>query len=141
MNESSGAVRLAAETTDIDVPSAIDLREGEESDIKAAAVIEIELGGLLDQRLVVDGGPEVIAADGSAADDPLLDRQRDGVGQAFFREDASNAGRHPIAKIGDASGEQLKTGAASDDGAQIKIGGRDEEQSAPEFRRYSPGCI
>ena len=84
---------------------------------QAAAVIEIELRGLLDERLVVDGGPKVIAADGGPADDPLLDRQRDGVGQAFFREYASNAGRHPVAKIGDASGEELKRGAASDNGA------------------------
>ena len=78
MNESSGTVRLAGETTDVDVPTAIDLREGKERDIKAAAVIEIELRRLLDERLVVDGGPEVIAADRRAADDPLLDRQRDG---------------------------------------------------------------
>ena len=117
MNESSGTVRLAGKTTDVDVPSAIDLREGEECDVKAAAVIEVELRGLLDERLVVDSGPEVIAADRSASDDSLLDRQRDGVGQAFFHEDASNTGRHPVAKIGDTTGEELKTGAAGDDGA------------------------
>ena len=113
----SGTVRLAGETTDVDVPGTIDLRKGEECDIKATAVIEVELEGLFDERLVVDGGSEVIAADRSASDDFLLDRERDGVGQAFFREDASNASRHPIAKVGDASREQLKTGAASDDGA------------------------
>ena len=53
IDETARADDLVAEAADIDVARLVDLGEGQKGEIEAAAVVEIELVGLIDHRLIV----------------------------------------------------------------------------------------
>ena len=58
------------------LPCGVDLRQAEEGEVEAAAVVEVELVGLVDDRLRVGRGAEVEPAGRHAADHAGLGGQR-----------------------------------------------------------------
>ena len=62
VDEAADADDLVAEPADVDVARRIDLGEGQEGEIEPAAVIEVELVGLVDHGVVVLRGAGVGAA-------------------------------------------------------------------------------
>ena len=71
IDEAAEADDTVAETADIDVAQGVDLGEGEKGEIEPAAIIEIELIGLVDHCRVAGRGASVDAHSGGT-----VDRQR-----------------------------------------------------------------
>ena len=93
----------------------IGLREAQKRDVEAAAVVEIELVGLVDHRLCVDRCAKIHAARGYAADHAGFCGERDEIGDLFFVGDGGDAFGHTNAEIDDAVGFEFERGAARDD--------------------------
>ena len=72
VDEAADADDPVAEAADVDVAFGVDLGEREEREIETAAIVEIELRGLLDHRGEVLPAARVAARDRRAADDALL---------------------------------------------------------------------
>ena len=68
VDEAAGAGKLGTEFADVEIARAVDLGKAEKCRIETAAIIEIELIGLVDHRLGVDRGAEIDAARRDAAD-------------------------------------------------------------------------
>ena len=51
VDEAAGAGQPRAELADVEVAFAVGLRQAEERDVQPAAVVEVELVGLVDDRL------------------------------------------------------------------------------------------
>src|SRR5450631_1580606 len=115
--------QAAAEPADVDVSRAITLGHTEASHVEAAAVVEVELLALVDHRIHVDAGPEVVAGGGDAADYAGLHRKGQQMRNVFFIGDGGHPLRHADTEVDDAVGRQLEGGASSDDLALIE-GGR-----------------
>src|ERR1700712_1175524 len=79
VDEAARARELGAELADVEIAVAIRLRETQERNVEAAAVVEIELVGLIDDRLRVGRGAEVQAARRNAADHAGLGRHREEI--------------------------------------------------------------
>ena len=88
----------------------VDLGEGEKCKIQAAAVVEIELIGLIDHGLIVSPSARLVAGCRCAADEPLLVGEHDIVNRILLRSQRGNAGRYPRAEITNSAAEQLETG-------------------------------
>ena len=76
VDEAARAGEPRTEARDVEVAVPVDLGEAEEGAVEPAAVVEVELIGLVDDGLGIDGGAEVEAGGGHAADDAGLGRQR-----------------------------------------------------------------
>ena len=59
VDEAAGARQPGAELADVDAALAVGLRHAEEGHVEPAAVVEVELRRLIDQRLDVAGGAEI----------------------------------------------------------------------------------
>ena len=104
VDEAAGAREPRPELRHVEVALAVGLREPEERDIEPAAVVEVELVGLVDDRLRVGRRAEVETARRNAADDAGLGGQRQQVDDPFLRRDARHALGHADAEIDDAVG-------------------------------------
>ena len=114
VDEASGASEARPEFRDVERAGLIGLREAEKRDVEAAAVVEIELVGLVDHRLRVDRRAKIHAARGYAADHAGLCGERDEIGDLFFVGDGGDAFGHADAEIDDAVGFEFERGAARD---------------------------
>jgi hypothetical protein len=119
------------------LPSAVGLGQAEEGDVEPAAVVEIELAGLVDDGLGIDGRAEIEPAGRHAADHAGFGGQREQVDDLFLGRDAGDAFRHADAEIDDVVGGQLHRRAAGDDlalviaiGASADIGTRISPEKA-----------
>ena len=117
------------------LPSTIDLRQSEKGDVETAAVVEVELVGLIDHRLRVDRGAEIEPARRNAADHARLRGQRDQVDDLLLIGDCRDALRHADAEIDHAVGLELEGGAAGDDLALAERHRRKRAGAARGFRR------
>ena len=97
----------------------IDLGEAEEGAVEPAAIVEVELIGLVDDSLRIDRGAEVEAGGRHAADHAGLGRQREQIGDALFRCHGGDAFRHADAEIDDGVGLELQRRAPGDDLALV----------------------
>ena len=61
VDEAADADDLVGEAADVDVAVAVDLGEGQEREVEPAAVVEVELVGLVDHRVVVLRGAGIAA--------------------------------------------------------------------------------
>ena len=86
------------------LPCAVGLRQAEEGDVEPAAVVEVELVRLVDDRLGVHRGAEVEAAGRDAADDAGLGGQREQVDDPLLGGDGGDALGHADAEVDDAVG-------------------------------------
>jgi hypothetical protein len=108
IDEAAGAGELGPELANIEIPVRVDLRETQEGDVKSAAVIEIELIRLVDNRLRVYCGAEVQTARRDAADNSRLGCQCNEVDDLLFISDGSDRFGHADAEIDDAVRLQLE---------------------------------
>ena len=115
VDEAAGAGELRPELADVEIAVAVGLGEAEEGHVEPAAVVEVELVGLVDHRLGVGRRAEVDAARRHAADHAGLGGQRDEVDDLLLVGDGGDALGHADAEIDDAVGLQLERGAAGDD--------------------------
>ena len=77
VDEAADADDLVGEAADVDAPRRIDLDEGQEGEVEPAAVVEVELVGLVDHRVVVLRGAGVGPGQRRAADEALLVGEHD----------------------------------------------------------------
>src|SRR4030095_7358735 len=66
VDEAAGAGKAWGALRDVDVALGVGLRQAEEGDVEAAAVVEVELVGLVDDRLGVDRPAQARGARGGA---------------------------------------------------------------------------
>ena len=121
VDEAAGTREPSAELRDIDVALRIGLRQAEKGDVESAPVVEVELVGLVDHRLGIDGGAEVQAPGRHAADDTRLGGQRHQVGDLLFGSDRGYAFWHADAEVDHAVGAQFERCTARDDLAQAEF--------------------
>jgi hypothetical protein len=77
----------------------VGLRQPEDGDVQPAAVVEVELVGLVDDGLRIHRRAEIQPARRNAADHTRLGRQRDQVDDALLGRDAGHAFRHADAQV------------------------------------------
>src|SRR6516225_5304356 len=114
VDETAGARELGTEFADVKVADLVDLRKPEKGRIQTAAIIEIELVGLVDDGLGVDRGAKIDAACRNAADHAGFGRERDQVDDSLLICDRRNPFGHADAEIDHAIRLQLKCRAAGD---------------------------
>ena len=120
------------EAADIDVAlSASTCGHAETRHVEPAAVVEIELLVLLDDRVGVDCGAEIEPALRHAADHARLGRQRHVLENALLVRDRRDAFGHADAEIDDAAHRQLERAAARDDLALVERQRLDTSRAAP----------
>ena len=89
VDEAARARELRPEFADVQIAFAIRLRQPEESEIESAAIVEVELIRLIDDRLRVDAGAEINARRWHSADQSRLRRERDQVDDLFLIGDVA----------------------------------------------------
>ena len=97
------------------LPDFVGLGEAEEGEVEAAAVVEVELVRLIDNRLGVGGRAEVQTRCRYAADHAGLGSQRHEVDDALFRGHGRDAFRHADAEVDDRARLQLECRPSRDD--------------------------
>ena len=135
VDEAAGARQTRAELADVQIALLVRLGEAEKGRVEAAAVIEVELIGLVDDGLRVDRGTEIEPARRHAANDPRFGRQRHQIGDLFLVGDIRDAFGHADAEIDDAVGVELERRAPRDDLSFVQFHRRDRSRRAPESRR------
>ena len=103
--EAADADDATTKTTDVDAALGIDLGEGEEGQIEAATIVEVELVGLIDDGVVVHGGSGIDTGCRGAADQTLLVAQHNLVEETLFGGNIGDASGHARAEIADRTGE------------------------------------
>ena len=93
----------------------IGLGEAKEGDIEAAAIVEVELARLVDDRLRIAGGAEIQPAGWNAADDAGLCRHGHEIKNALFGRDRRDTFRHAYAEVDHRVGRQFHRRPAGDD--------------------------
>src|SRR3954471_23497278 len=104
-----------AEAADIHVAFPVHLSEREKGNVETAAVVEVELIGLVDHRVVVLSRAGIGPHQRRAPNEALLIRQHDLVKEAFFRRDRRHARRNASAEIANGTWGDLHGGPARDD--------------------------
>ena len=89
VDEAAGAGQARAEAADVDVAEPVDLGHAEAGQVEPAAVVEVELLVLVQQRLRVDRGAEVEPALRHAADHAGLGGERQVVEHPLLAGDRS----------------------------------------------------
>jgi hypothetical protein len=112
VHEAADADDLAVEAADVDVAACVDLREGQEGEVETAAVVEIELVGLVDHRPEIPRRAGLVAGRRRAADQSLLVGEHDHVEHVLFRAHDADAGRDAGTQVADRTGEKLHCAAA-----------------------------
>ena len=120
IREAAAAGDSLSKAGDIDVSDCIRLCKAEVADIQAAAVIEIELIGLIDIGLGIEGAAETEAAAGDSADRAALDCQGHLVRHAFFSRDCGDPLRNADSKVDRAVLFELERRTAADDLLRIQ---------------------
>ena len=115
VDEAARPGQLAPEPADVHVSFAVGLREPQEREVQAPAVVQVELVRLIDHRLRVGGRAEIQSSGGNSADHSRLGRQRDQIDDPLLGGDLGDALGHADAQIHQAVGPQLQGGAAGDD--------------------------
>src|SRR5271156_1896054 len=99
--------------TDIYVAAFINLSKREEGKVKAPAVVEIELIGLVNHGVIIAPSPGFVASCGHATDEPLLVGQHDRVDRLLLCRDGGYPRRYSGSKIANSATEQFESSAPS----------------------------
>src|SRR5437762_11952677 len=115
IDKAAGADHAAHQTRDIHVAVAIDLARHHERGVETAAVVEIKLAGVRDDRGWIRRDAEVDATAGDAAVDARFDRQRNRVGEPRLGQRRADAvARNAGADVDDVAAMQESYGPAAD---------------------------
>ena len=87
IDEAADTDDLVAKPGKLTLPAWIDLGERQKGDVEAAAIVEIELVGRVDQRIVVLRGAGIWTGQRRAADEALLVGQDDIIEDIFLGRD------------------------------------------------------
>ena len=104
----------------VDVADFIEFRHAQAGQVQAAAVIEVELAGVIDDRQRVDRATEPQAAAGNAADQAGLYCRGQLVDDAFFRRHCRHAFRHADPQVDDRFGNQFHRRPTANDLAVVE---------------------
>src|SRR5271156_2998817 len=115
IDKAAGSDNFAAEAADIDIAALVDFGKREEGEIEPTAVVEIELVGLVDHRLIVSARAGLIAGCRHTADQALLVGEHDVVDRIFLGGQRGNASRDSRTEIADRTTIKLKGGAPCHD--------------------------
>ena len=102
------------------LPSSVRLGHAEEREVEPAAVVEVELLVLVDDRLGVHRRAEVEPRGRHAADHARLGGERDELVDALLGRDRGDTLGHADAEVDDAAGPQLHGAAPGDDLALVE---------------------
>ena len=109
-----------AEPADVDVAFGVRLGHAEEREVEPAAVVEVELLVLMDDRFGVDGRAEIEARGRHPADHARFGGERDELVDALLGRHGGDPLGHADAEIDDGAGPQLHGAAAGDDLALVE---------------------
>ena len=121
VDEAAGAGEARAELADVEIALLVRLGETKERGVEPAAVVEVELVGLVDHALRVDRGAEAHASRRHAADHSRLRRERHQVGDLLLAGNIGNTLGHADAEIDDAVGVEFERRPARDDLALVQL--------------------
>ena len=136
VDEAAGArrdMRARAELGDVDRALAVDLEEGQQRAIEAAALEVGELMGRGHHRLGVGGAAELEVEQRHAADGALFDHPGDRAVAAFLDEDARHVGRNAKADVDRVALAQLLGDAAGDDLGNVELRQFERRQRPEDF--------
>ena len=120
VDESAHTDDAAVKEADIDAPAGVHLRERKEGRAaEPAAVVKVELVGLVDDRRVIDRRPGISGR--GAADQPLFVGEDDPIEDPFFGGDVGDAGGDTRPQVADGVGGQLQGRAAAGMEPSIEI--------------------
>ena len=114
---------------------AVGRRQTQHGDVEPAAVVEVELVGLVDDGLRVHRRAKVESTRRQAADDARLGRQRQQVDDFFFRRHVGHAFGHADPQVDHLVRSQLQRRAARDDLALRQAHGRQAVDRHADFGR------
>ena len=137
VDESARARDLRPEFADVQVAFPVGLGKAKEGDIKSAAIVKIELVGLVDQRLRIRGSAEIQAAGGDAPNDSWLRRKGHQVYDPFLVGDVGDALGHADAQVDDAVWLQFHGGAPGDNLALAHLHQRNRTRRQADLRAES----
>src|SRR5271165_6670338 len=120
-------MRPRAEPRNVDRPEAVDLQEGKQRHVEAAALEVGELMRRLHDRLGVGRAAELEVEQRHAADGALLDNPGYAPVTAFLDQDSGNIGRNAEADVDGVSVAKLLGHAARDRLATSNFGVSNEE--------------
>ena len=112
VDEAAASGHFAVEFRDVDVPVRVSLRQAEDRQVQAAAVIVVELLVHTDLGEHVVGMAEVLVVGGSPADSAGLGGQQGVVRNSFFGQDDPDVGRHAHPEVHDLTRTDLHGRAA-----------------------------
>ena len=115
IRETAAAGNVATELADVDVARCIALSQTEVSDVQTAAIVEVELIGVVDDSIGIAGRTETSTALRYATDGATFDGQGNGIGDTFFTGNGSNVFRSTDAEVDDSVFSQFQSAAAADD--------------------------
>ena len=105
---------------DVDVSLGVHFREGEARHVEAAAIVEVEHVRLIDHGLIVESGATLVAGDGHATEDALLDGQDQLVGNALLPGHPPDELADPEAEVADRIARELEERPARDDLSDVE---------------------
>src|SRR5215471_18262537 len=103
----------------VEIAAPVHLGEPQKGAVKPAAIIEVELVGLVDDGLRIDGSSKVEARSWHAADDARFRRHGHEVADALFSRHGGYAFGHADAEVDHGIGLQFQRGAPSNDLALV----------------------
>ena len=133
VDETSSAGESRAKTGHVEIAFLVGLSQSEERSIEAAAIVEVELVGLIHDRLGVDRRPEIEAAGGNTADDARFSGQGHQVENLLLVRYVRNSFGHADSEVDDAVGLELHCRAAGDDLAFAHLHGRHAAERNPDL--------
>src|SRR5215468_12053475 len=83
----------------VEIAAPVDLGEPQKGAVEPPAIIEVELVGLVDDGLRIDGSTEVEARSRHTADDAWLRRHGEEIADALFGRHRGDALRHADAQV------------------------------------------
>ena len=133
VDEAAGARKTRPEFADIQIALLVRLGETQKCRVEPAAIIEIELVGLVDDGLCVDRGAEIESARRYPADHTRFGGHRHQIGDFFLIGDIRYAFGHANAEVDDAVGLEFERCAPRNDFALGQFHGRNCSRACPDF--------
>ena len=137
VDEAPGAGEPGAEFRDIEVALAVGLGQPQEGNIESTTVVEVELAGLIDDRLGIDGGAEAETPRRDSPHHSGFGGEGDEIQDVLLGRHGGHALGHADAQVHHVVGGEFQGRAAGDNLALVQAHGRDGGQRHPDLPRES----